>query len=378
MQAIRARNWLRMSINPLDSVAQIAGSAAHGLAAEAYRIRRDRPVPEQLALAAGYEIAKLDHAHDLQHDQAEWEAKLRVAEQAEIARINALRSGSLFGHLSDQEVHDWLVRSSNGRKRPVLLLAPLWDIGRSVQENTDRPDGYYLKLRSWWQESSWSSDMDTQAGIIKRPLFQIDQDISRCNELLSDLPVILVHGFTGMDDGIRLEIHAWSIAGAVHGSSPGNSGFRHALSDPPARDASRSDRFLTASMTWCAVLAEWFYVGHGQLPRRHREIAEPLRAATAAGSLAALSLAVCNGSIDSLKADIHRAILLCDIGEHDELSRTVRNVVQDVADADPSVVEEYLRLLRDSTSLADDLHQLIDAAYDRAFDALIKRQLYGH
>jgi hypothetical protein len=367
-----------MSINPLDSVAQVAGSAAHGLAAEAYRIRRDRPVPEQLALAAEYEIAKLDHAHHLQNDQAEWEAKLRIAEQAEVARINALRSGSLFGHLSDQDVHDQLARSSHDGMRPVLLLAPLWDIGRSVKENTDKHDGYYLKLRSSWQESTWGSDMDTQAGIIKRPLFQIDQDICRCDELLSDLPVILIHGFTDTDDGIRLEIHAWSIAGTVRGSSPGNSGFHHTLCDPPARDASCSGSFLTNSMMWCAVLAEWFYVGRGRPPSRHREIAEPLRAATAAGSLAALSLAAFDRLINSLQANVHRAILLSDIGEHDELSRTVRNVVQDVTDADPSTAERYLGLLRHSTALADDLRQLIDAAYNRAFDALIKRQLYGH
>jgi hypothetical protein len=367
-----------MSINPLDSVAQIAGSAAYGLAAEAYRIRRDRPVPEQLALAAEYEIAKLDHAHHLQHDQAEWEAKLRVAEQAEVARINALRSESLFGHLSDQDVHDQLARSSQDGTRPVLLLAPLWDIGRSVKENTDKHDGYYLKLRSSWQRSTWGSDMDTQAGMIKRPLFQIDQDICRCGELLSDLPVILIHGFTDTDDGIRLEIHAWSITGAVRGSSPGNSGFHDTLSDPLARDAGSSGSFLTASMMWCAVLAEWFYVGHGRPPSRHREIAEPLRAATATGSLAALRLAECGNLIDPLDVKVHRAILLSDIGKHDELSSTVRNVVQDASDADPGTAERCLGLLRNSTTLAEDLRQLVDTAYDGAFDALIKGQLYGH
>lgn len=367
-----------MSINPLDSVARIAGSAASGLAAEAYRIRRDRPVPEQLALAADYEIAKLDHAHQLQHDQAEWEAKLRVAEQAEVARINTLRSESLFGHLSDHDVHDQLARSSLDGTRPVLLLAPLWDIGRSVKNNTDKHDGYYLKLRSSWQESAWGSDMDTQAGIIKRPLFQIDQDIARCSELLSDLPVILIHGFTDTHDGIRLEIHAWRIAGAVRGSSPGYPGFRHTLSDPPAGPASDSGSFLDASMMWCAVLAEWFYVAHGRPPSRHREIAEPLRAATTAGSLAALSLASCDSLIDQLQADVHRAIILSDVGERDELNSTVRKVVEDVADADPAVAERYVGRMRQFTALDDDVRRLIDDAYDRAYEALIKRQLYGY
>ena len=80
-------------------------------------------------------------------------------------------------------------------KLPVILVSPFWDDSRTKPLGEQ---GGYVDFRSAfnsaYRQSSWNDLASKQDGHFKRPLFQTDRDVNYIYSVLSDIPVILIHG----------------------------------------------------------------------------------------------------------------------------------------------------------------------------------------
>ncbi|NEP12316.1 MAG: hypothetical protein F6K14_19335 [Symploca sp. SIO2C1] len=80
-------------------------------------------------------------------------------------------------------------------KLPIILVSPFWDDTKAGELNAQ--SGYVNFRNAFnasYREVSWSNLASKQDGYFKRPLFQTDRDVNYIYSLLSDLPIILVHG----------------------------------------------------------------------------------------------------------------------------------------------------------------------------------------
>lgn len=376
-----------VAIGPLAGVV----SALPQVLLDVYRLRRDGSVPEQLEHAARIHAQELIREHQSRLEQTVWETRLRILEHVELARVAAEHAESPFGLVADDAVREQVERLTDGRKRPALLIAPLLNTTRTNQGNIDQPYSYRVSLRSGWLESPWGSDMQVDAGLIGQPLLRTDLHLRRIRELLADLPVIVVHGFIEEYEKIRLEIVAWNIINGtsdqsnneaiqIHISDTGSVGIRN------LPEVSESLAFACSQL--CAVLAEWFYVAHGRVPRRHRDLPGDLAKATAAGSLVALSLGLDRQYLDRLTALVHQAILHADLGEIGSLADAFGCVQEALGGADEDTAEGHLRLLHAAAIRAASSGQYalepintianqIAVAHSRICYELIRRRLLG-
>jgi hypothetical protein len=373
-----------------DPVTQVLAGLPQ-LMLEMYRMHRDGSVAEQLERAAKLRAGQLNQAHQFRLEEEVWKAKLHVLGQVEKSRVDAVRAENPFGHLPGDVVHEQVEQLTSRRQRPVLLIAPFLHTGRTKQDNVDQPFAYNVSIRSAWQDSRWSSDMRVDAGLVGQPLLRVDMAVRGIRERLADLPVVLVHGFVDRQERVRLEVIAWNlISESADGS--GSEAIEIQISDSDSlagtEAADSPDRVGLASTQLCAVLAEWFYVARGRVPRRHREVPAHLALGTAAGSLVALSLGLNRGNVDPLTALVHQAILHADLGETDLLTDAVDSAVGLIRTADEETAESLLRRLKHATkdvatagtnSGADSglLVHRVDAEYKRAARALLARTMYG-
>jgi GTPase Era involved in 16S rRNA processing len=86
---------------------------------------------------------------------------------------------------------------------PIVLVAPFWNDSRTKQLNEQ---GGYVDFRNafntCYEQVKWGNLALKQDGYFKRPLYQTDRDINYIYSVLSDLPIILIHGkIMGVETG---------------------------------------------------------------------------------------------------------------------------------------------------------------------------------
>ncbi|NEO56669.1 MAG: hypothetical protein F6K54_28500, partial [Okeania sp. SIO3B5] len=75
---------------------------------------------------------------------------------------------------------------------PIILVSPFWDDTKPKDKNEQ---GGYVDFRAAFNTAySWHNLASKQDGYFKRPLYQTDRDINYIYSVLSDVPIILVHG----------------------------------------------------------------------------------------------------------------------------------------------------------------------------------------
>lgn len=78
---------------------------------------------------------------------------------------------------------------------PIVLVSPFWDDSKNKAVGEQ---GGYVDFRTAfntsYRQASWQYLASKQDGYFKRPLFQTDRDINYIYSVLSDIPVILIHG----------------------------------------------------------------------------------------------------------------------------------------------------------------------------------------
>ncbi len=78
---------------------------------------------------------------------------------------------------------------------PIILPSPFWDDSKS---ETSNEQGGHVDFRtafnSCYRQASWNNLASKEDGYFKRPLFKTDRDVNYIYSVLSDIPVILVHG----------------------------------------------------------------------------------------------------------------------------------------------------------------------------------------
>ena len=78
---------------------------------------------------------------------------------------------------------------------PIILVSPFSEDMRPKDKNN--PGGYVdfrTAFSSSYSSCSWRNLASKQDGYFKRPLYQTDRDINYIYSVLSDVPIILVHG----------------------------------------------------------------------------------------------------------------------------------------------------------------------------------------
>lgn len=335
-----------------DVLTALVESLAAGLAqtmVNIYGMKRDGSVPEQLQRQSELKMAEMERAHELWQRQTELESSLRVSAHIEKIRTRAEIERSPFGNPADA-AHREVEQITFRGERPALLFAPFLNTGVSMKENLSNCSRYIHSLRSSWRASAWKAEMAADIGTIDKPLLRIDLDTRRIREVLADLPVVLVSGVISETGRLRLEILAWNIVNDPAdrtGSEPINITIPEHATGIIGPEEELPDQLCLASTQLCAMLAEWFYVTRdrqhgGRLPARHRDIAEGLRRATAAGTLVALRLAVDRRRMDPLTATVRQALVHADLGEVEALTDAL-DFIRRTADLDRA--EQELGLL---------------------------------
>ncbi|NET84110.1 MAG: hypothetical protein F6J94_19975 [Moorea sp. SIO1F2] len=80
-------------------------------------------------------------------------------------------------------------------KLPIILVSPFWD--DSISKPLGEQGGYVdfrNAFNSAYRQAPWNDIASKQDGYFKRPLYQTDRDVNYIYSVLSDIPVILIHG----------------------------------------------------------------------------------------------------------------------------------------------------------------------------------------
>ena len=161
---------------------------------ELYRMHRDGNFYDQQ-----------DYLAKLQTEQTGREVRVRLLEEEKAERRRREVDDSPFGRSPDEVRQLVLTQTDNGRE-PALLIAPF----TRDPDATDKPT-YRLAVSTSWNRVRWRSYLQLIDGLIVRPLHRGDLDLYIIQQILDQIPVVLVHGGIQADRRVWPEIVTWNL-----------------------------------------------------------------------------------------------------------------------------------------------------------------------
>jgi len=223
-----------------------------------------------------------------------------------------------------------LVRdATRGGEVPALLVAPFVRDNLSGQENADGPHSFRVAIRRKWLQSSWSSDLVSLDGAIRRPLTNTDVDIFHIQKALRELPVILVCGEVQSNSRVWPALCAWNIVDSPELRSvqvnfpPVSLPMESCQGSPDSNSTLAFEDELGGSIAITAgLIAEWFHlVKYGRTPRLHNLIPAALdseRRVIAVGLAASFEVALERNRVDAVSARVGQASVYMDVDLRDQ------------------------------------------------------------
>lgn len=133
---------------------------------------------------------RIDEQHIIEHLRASYSIWSNKA----IKDIARNETNSPFFD-SIEETRENLGKLYQQTKLPIILVAPFWDDAKPKDSNER---GGYVDFRNsfntCYQKAPWHSLASKQDGYFKRPLYQSDRDINHIYSVLSEIPIVLIHG----------------------------------------------------------------------------------------------------------------------------------------------------------------------------------------
>jgi hypothetical protein len=276
-----------MSAPLIDVLGGLSDIGGHLL--ELYRLRRDGTFFEQQQFLSELRIAEAAAADERTIERDQELAKIRVSDalttlegnyqldirraqldismKQELDRRKRVLESSPFEQ-DAEEVHSVVARVTEGGRRPALLIAPFYRDRLSQKENDDAPHAFRLAIRRSWLASPWAQDLVPLDGIISRPLKKTDLDIMVIQQVLHDLPVILICGEIQGDRRVWTTLTAWNLAEST--TVPSIQVHLPALQAPSLDDHGNNESerlkfedYLGRAVTLIiGTFGDWFHVVH--------------------------------------------------------------------------------------------------------------------
>ena len=172
---------------------------------------------EELRKQHQFRLEELKQQYEQSLAKSLFDSKIRINEQEIINKLNASASIQINQSIKkiDREnanspffdapeiTQQHFSKLHREKGLPIVLVAPFWNDSRTKQLNEQ---GGYVDFRNafntCYEQVKWSNLALKQDGYFKRPLYQTDRDVNYIYSVLSDLPIILIHGkIQGVDPG---------------------------------------------------------------------------------------------------------------------------------------------------------------------------------
>ena len=164
---------------------------------------------EELEIAYQQRLKELELVHEQRLKEVDSASESRIKEQSIIENIRsnyAIQTNAAIRQDVKDNSNNPLVDSSDKTYeelkqiyqrtgKPIVLVAPFWNDALPKDVNLK---GGFVDFRTAfnisYSRASWNGMASKQDGYIERPLNYTDRDINYIYSVLSDIPVILVHG----------------------------------------------------------------------------------------------------------------------------------------------------------------------------------------
>ncbi|MGW0778844.1 hypothetical protein ACWD01_35710 [Streptomyces sp. NPDC002835] len=301
-------------------------------------------------------VNRRDHERQLERiaatrsaeESLEWHrALVQVALHNELSTRARDLTNSPFFDTADA-VRELVVEATGGGKRPALLIAPFYHEEAGVHE---KPPGFQVALRQSWLTARWHDDLVPLAGLVDRPLHRLDVDVRAVQQVLRDLPVVLVHGQVQEGGRVWPSLAAWNLLPDT-GSSSLHLTFPHlplAQSGDAAAVRALGDQLGRMFALTVGNLGDWFHLlRYKRAPRVHNlltEGEEPERAVLATSAADSYDVLMTAGRLDTDWAQIRQARILAEGGLPDIAGRMARTTLDELARTRIEDATDRMRLL---------------------------------
>ncbi|MFG2154714.1 hypothetical protein [[Kitasatospora] papulosa] len=323
--------------------------------------------------------------------ERDWrQARIGIEVKAIQEKMDREISDSPFPYTNDDFyalVHD----ATRGGEIPALLVAPFVRDNLSGQENADGPHSFRVAIRRKWLQSSWSSDLVSLDGALKRPLTSTDVDIFHIQRALRDLPVILVYGEVQSNSRVWPALCAWNIVDSPEMRSV-QVNFPPVILPEVNQQSLDQNSFLAfedelggSTAIVAGLIAEWFHlVKHGRIPRLHNLIPETLeseRRVIAAGLAASFEVALERGRVDFVSARVGQASVYLDVGLRDQAVSAAHQALDATESGGTHVATQSVRRLAEimqALGLSDEAYRARLALESAARRAILRNFGWGN
>ncbi len=337
-QLLRLASAQNIKTAAISAGLDVVGTGARALATD---IVNQRDFNRQLALVSASQQA----AEDL-----EWHRALVQVALSEALRTRDLDlANSPFSH-TPEAVRELVVEATGDGRKPVLLIAPFYHEGAVSAQHRPR---FVVAVRQAWLTSHWHSDLEPMAGLIDRPLHRLDVDVRAIQQVLHDLPVVLVYGQAQEGGRIWPSLTAWNVlpgtgSTSLHMNFPPTS---LTAADDPAEIQDIGDRLGQMFSLAAGNLGDWFHLlRHERAPRMHMLLAageDSERALASTSAADAYEFLAATGGLDASLAYAHQARVLAEGGLKDMAGRMARTVLAELASLPLDDGTRHLAALRE-------------------------------
>ncbi|OLZ65505.1 hypothetical protein AV521_31010 [Streptomyces sp. IMTB 2501] len=293
---------------------------------------------------------KLISASQQAAEDLEWHRAL-----VQVALHDALRTRELelanspFSH-TPEAVREHVVEATGDGRKPVLLIAPFYHEGAVTADNGPR---FVVAVRQAWLTSHWHGDLEPMAGLIDRPLHRLDVDVRTVQQVLHDLPVVLVYGQAQEGGRIWPSLAAWNIlpgtdCTSLHMNFPP---MPLTAAGDPAEAQDIGDRLGRMFSLAAGNLGDWFHLlRHERAPRMHILLAageDSERALASTSAADSYDFLAATGRLDTHLAYAHQARILAEGGLTDLARRMARTALAELASLPLDDGTRHLAALRE-------------------------------